>query len=392
MPPKTPRAPKDSTSSTTKQKAQSQQPHEIQLRLKAIHICIETEERENPPDVDGVVQTLREEKRPAGPESPSIKKALDTVRQFWKHGEDEAFGELSRLLTEASEDLNRAAGIRKAVKRPWQAGCVPFMEEADEATRKLFAAYYSTSTPKPDLAYGFHFGPESDETATLDDSPNLRQILDICRVVHFPFLIVEWKSTWFGGNMADAQCQLARAGAAAVQVMDRLHRHSGNADPTTADTCVFSVGIDNNIALFHVHWRGVSKRGMAFTEMRIFKAVTLLEEDHLRELRRVLFLLFKWAREVRLPAVKARVAKLDPSKPTPPLLRDPTDCEAQSGTPSLLEAPSLPTDEGIGHSAISGTRPLSESPSDMAAQRSSKRLRVQDTTIPALAEGDHGDE
>jgi hypothetical protein len=159
--------------------------------------------------------------------------------------------------------------------------------------------------------------------------------------------------------MADAQNQLARAGASAVHVMDRLHRHSGNATPTSADTCVFSMGIDNNVALFHVHWRGVNRRGQAFTEMRIFEAVTLLKHGDLRQLRRVVFNIFQWARNVRLPAVKACVAKLDPNKPTPAILRDPTDSEAQ--TQSDPGAPTIQTDEGIGSSA-SGAFAVPESP------------------------------
>jgi hypothetical protein len=83
-----------------------------------------------------------------------------------------------------------------------------------------------TRLPLRNLAHGFHFGPEADETDILDKSAVLRQILNICRIIHFPFLIIEWKSTWFGGNMADAQNQLTRARASAVHVMDRLHRHS----------------------------------------------------------------------------------------------------------------------------------------------------------------------
>jgi hypothetical protein len=405
MPPKTPK--KDTSGNIPKQQGGSKQAHEVQWRQRAIRIYFDTEGRVNPPDVEQLTETFKEQDRPIGPETPSAKQALATVREYYKHSEDEAFAELSHLLTEASEDLNKAAGIRKVMKRPWQAGCVPFLEEADDATRKLFATYYPTSTPKPDLAYGFHFGPEADETDILDNSPNLRQILDICRIIHFPFLIIEWKSTWFGGNMADAQNQLARAGASAVHVMDRLHRHSGNANPTSADTCVFSMGIDNNVVLFHVHWRGVNRRGQAFTEMRIFEAVTLLKHGDLRQLRRVVFNIFQWARNVRLPAVKACVAKLDPNKPTPAILHDPTDSEAQ--TQSDPGAPTIQTDEGIGSSASSafavpesphsshktplaqpgtlvapGTAPtefrgrqLSESPSALAKYKSSKRLRVE---------------
>jgi hypothetical protein len=168
------------------------------------------------------------------------------------------------------------------------------------------------------------------------------------------------------------------------------------------------MGIDNNVVLFHVHWRGVNRRSQAFTEMRIFEAVTLLKHGDLRQLRRVVFNIFQWARNVRLPAVKACVAKLDPNKPTPAILRDPTDSEAQ--TRSDPGAPTIQTDEGIGSSAsgafavpesphssheiplaqagtpvASGKAPagfrrrqLSESPSALAKNKSSKRLRVED--------------
>lgn len=81
-----------------------------------------------------------------------------------KDSEDEAFAELSHLLTEA-KNLNKAADIRKVMKCPGQAGCVPSLEEADDATRKLFATYYLTFHSRN---LTFYFGPEIDETDILN--------------------------------------------------------------------------------------------------------------------------------------------------------------------------------------------------------------------------------
>jgi hypothetical protein len=98
LPPKTPK--KDTTGNIPKQQGRSKQAHEVQWRQRAI--CI----------------SFKEQDRPIGPETPSAKQALATVREYCKHSEDEAFAELSHLLTEASEDLNKAASIRKVMKRP----------------------------------------------------------------------------------------------------------------------------------------------------------------------------------------------------------------------------------------------------------------------------------
>jgi hypothetical protein len=118
MPPKTPK--KDTAGNIPKQQGGSKQAHEVQWRQRAIRIYFETEGRVNPPYVEQLTETFKEQDRPIGPETPSAKQALATVRDYYKHSEDEAFAELSHLLTEASEDLNKAAGIRKVIKRPWR--------------------------------------------------------------------------------------------------------------------------------------------------------------------------------------------------------------------------------------------------------------------------------
>jgi hypothetical protein len=118
--------------------------------------------------------------------------------------------------------------------------------------------------------------------------------------------------------------------------------------------CVFSMGFDNNVVL--------------------------------RQLRRVVFSIFQWARNVRLPAVKACVAELDPNKPTPVILRDPTHSSAsgavavpespRSSHETPLDQPGSPAAPRIAPADFRG-RQLSESPSALAKQQSSKRLRVE---------------
>lgn len=352
MAPNTPRSTSKQGSRASTVKQSSKQAHEVARCLGAIGIHVVPDGIELPEDVDQLINTFQKGDRP-DPDTPSAKEALKILlkRPMPIVTEAELIRKLGTLMTEVSQDLNEQDGILCQDDRSWQVGCVPCMEDADQDLRQVFKAYYQTSTPKPDLTYGYKFKPFSHEKQIMD-TPSIVVSLDICRGTLFPFLTVEWKSTWYGGNMADARNQCARSGSAAVWAMDRLYRLA-DLTSSAAETCHFSMGIDDTHALWFVHWRHMDEAtGSVSWEMDQIYGVVFLNPGALQNLRRMNYHIFEWARNTRLPAIKRCVNMIDPTQPCPRLLRDPPDSDVQSSTTTAISNPlatsSVTADEIIG--------------------------------------------
>ncbi|KAJ9634210.1 hypothetical protein H2199_009094 [Coniosporium tulheliwenetii] len=373
-PPRTPRRARsvDSSSGTA---TTSKQAAEIARTLRIIRIRILEPTTTLPEGLETLTEWIVDNPRDHSV-SPISKDILRIIKANTKENEETLVRKLGRWLTEASEEENEAAGIISSDDRMWEAGCVPILEGTSDEIIKMLQDFYTTPTPKPDITYGFKFEFSTTEELVLG-TPIVRRLLDICHGAFFPFLTVEWKSTWNGGTMAAAQVQCARDGAAAVAAMDRLYRAAG-LTPTPADTCHFSMGVDQYCVYFHIHWRWEDNKGNVFWEMTDFDSCTLRKEKNVQALRGNLYNIFKWARETRLPRIRERIAKIDPSSIANSALRlftpPASDIAPAEATPSLSAVTSQ-TDEGVSVSPNLETTQIAQSPTTKSPD--AKRRRIE---------------
>ncbi|KAJ9653447.1 hypothetical protein H2201_009143 [Coniosporium apollinis] len=392
--PKTPKTPRRGESvasgaSTAKSKAAEQ----VAKILRIIRVRILEPTTTLPEDVtettDWIVTNPHD-----NPDSPNPTGILRILKQNNKENERTLVEQLKRWLAEASQDENEEAGVGSKLEANWKSGCVPILEGTSDEVIKMLQDYYTTSTPRPDVTYGFKFLDEEEEHIL--SLPAVKKLLDICSGSYFPFFTVEWKSTWFGGNIASAQVQCARNGAAAVAAMHRLYVQAG-LGPTPADTMHFSMAIDQYCVYFHVHWRYEDEKGRVFWEMMDFDSYTLRKESNIPAVRSNLYNIFKWGRDTRRQCIKEALANLDidalvtgnaAMALASPASEDILPSEEAVTTASVNSL----TDEGIDSSATSDATsraletPAGKSPAVFGPERPPPHTPGRNGTVPIGAE------
>ncbi|KAJ9639401.1 hypothetical protein H2199_006434 [Coniosporium tulheliwenetii] len=269
------------------------------------------------------------------PYSPNPAEILRILRDNNKASKRTPMEQLKPWLAEASGDENKAAGVGSKLKASWESGCVPIPDNASDNFSETLEDFHSIPTPRPDITYSFN--PLDEEEEYNLNLPAIKELLDICSGLYFPFFTVERKSILFGGSIASAQVQCACNGAAAVAAMHRLCIQAG-LDPFPAETMHFSMAVDDYTVYFHVHWRDKDEQGRVIWEMMDFDSYALRKEEDISRVRFVLYNI-KWGRETRLQYIKAALARLDIKA----LLT--RDAAVALGSPASIDI--LPSEEAV---------------------------------------------
>ena len=157
---------------------------------------------------------------------------------------------------------------------------------------KALAKSDGMKNPRPDYTYGLKhplFTPPHDVVL----SPETDLLLEVAPYVHQPFLVIEGKSD--KGELAEAENQARRAGAALVNAGRALRKRIGEEDVKGADTrtFVFSVTVGPKTIEVWVHWAEVSIAGVVF-HMNLLASKSMSDEEALRELRQKLHNILDW--------------------------------------------------------------------------------------------------
>ncbi|KAJ9633950.1 hypothetical protein H2201_009161 [Coniosporium apollinis] len=346
--------------------AKSQQADEVADELLGIGIRVCEPDAMVPADIKERIQWFLQNPRDHALSPTSKDVIIPILRRSLRVNESTLMERLRRWLTEASEDENFEAGVVSENNCNWTANCVPFLQGDGNETFRILLEFYTTTTPRPDVTYGFKNTFPIRRLFTISSA--VKAALDICHGILLPFLTVEWKSAWHGGCLAAAWLQCARNGAAAVAAMVRLYRLAG-VKPETSDTCHYSIAIDQITIIFNVHWCWEDNEGHVFWEMTDFASYSLRMDDNIPVVRGLLYNIFKWARETRLPKINELLRKIKPEEVTDDLVKSlyvwtPVTAEAAS-----VAAPSNETDEGIAmtQTASPASNAASATPSKLAA-------------------------
>lgn len=271
--------------------------------------------------------------------TPKSKKVARLWKQTKEKQEKDAIAALEQLFgyrPELWEDGEE--GIERGQDLHWRAGSVPTPKAAedDKLLQRAMDQLGAPKTPIPDICYGYK--------KTMFDEQTMKALrgLDIsCFVAGvatepiLPFFIMEWKANSTGGTLAQAQHQVMRDGAAAVNAMTNFFKvtteSAANGDAlmplVAADkSSVFSLCIDSNVMELRVHWRRVDDGGIITWEADLLDCGWLRREDDVFRIRSCILSILTWAKGPRLASIREaceqrRTNVTAAALPTPPSSR-----------------------------------------------------------------------
>ena len=164
--------------------------------------------------------------------------------------------------------------------------------------------------PKPDFSFGY-----SDEAFSKEEEAQ-RMGLPKDMVVYdsepwFPYMTMQWKcaleSSKKGGQ------QVRRDTAAAIDTLYRFFKLAGE-EPSPALTCCFSVVIHSEGFDLRIHYRRVENGSISYVGDRVGYGARWYIDKEIFEVRRRILHVLEWARNERLPRIKAALKRLSESR------------------------------------------------------------------------------
>ncbi|KAI9842749.1 MAG: hypothetical protein M1837_006932 [Sclerophora amabilis] len=212
------------------------------------------------------------------------------------------------------EDRVAHTGLKQNQQLPLDNYVIPYRAPLVGARTEYHAA---VPCPIPDLLYGFeHDCFDSEERLTQEcnlDGVDLTRISHPSRDLYWPFFVVEFKSQVSRGNVWRATNQCAGGGSACVKALEALleisspwlpgreENHDGRVDGTSSRSLVYSVAVDDQLAVLNVHWFDVLKQ--EFHLQRIATYILTDPTDVQQFCTRVKGIL-EWGLATRLPQIK----------------------------------------------------------------------------------------
>ena len=255
-----------------------------------------------PNDVDSLIQKITTTVAPN--QTPDAKKIKALAARVARLPEKDALRALDDLLGFPDEvlddpggDTGRAKGIRRTYDRQWRDGCIPIPrgsnENEQQAIQETLKNYARLSRPKPDVEYGY-----TDALWKQWGCAKLPQTLwPAFRAPWLPWLIIEWKSQAFGTNMFQAENQVLRDGAAAVNLMHDFWTHISGRDANHVSRSAVFLGACDTLERFKLFicYRRTDEDGVIHWECREVMRGDLDSFEQMRRMRSALVNIREWA-------------------------------------------------------------------------------------------------
>lgn len=311
---------KASTVRSSSSRASAASIYRVRQSLKN-HGILMDEATELPIDIDQLVKTVKQpRKKDTAPQHDTLSPNLTPA--------ETSTDDRSRGVTPISEMAANRSKIISNMREAnaiWELGTIfaPKFDQKDalieQQINQLFVMNSIPSkhtspgpdlrlpTPKPDFTYGYS------ESAFTREESNLLSLLrttteKICLVTdHMPFLpfwVIEWKAKNTNGNIAVAENQASRAGAAIVFGMFNLLQALGQPEPGRAQTAAFSLCVDSYTAHLRVHWRSVDQSGEVLYQSDVIQDAMINRKMDVFEIRTTILNILKWAQGERLKSIK----------------------------------------------------------------------------------------
>jgi hypothetical protein len=191
----------------------------------------------------------------------------------------------------------------------------------------------------------------------------------IMKEMHFPFLTCQWKCQE-GGTHNQATRQGARDGAAIVRSLDCFYQAAG-LTACVVDKAHFSLTTDTRTVLLWVHWsdtnQGAAKPSYYMLQIaQAFLRPNTPRDTSMKDMRKMLRNILKYALSTRLHNIKAAITKLPPA---PPSTRSPK----RSPTKTLTS--SVKSNSGLSNSSLTVPKLDTQSPTETSSSRNKKLRR-----------------
>ncbi|KAL8684118.1 MAG: hypothetical protein Q9224_006598 [Gallowayella concinna] len=183
---------------------------------------------------------------------------------------------------------------------------------ADNTIQAAIEKYGLAPRAKPDMNHGYN--------AYAFPGPLLNRLRLLPRDLHvsfgfdppwMPWQTTQWTST--NGQQAKAEQQAKRAASTSIECLHRFFKHespTGDPEPLTSDTCVFSLQVYNMYCHYRVHWRRVDENGKVSYEGDILCSAFVNDEEQIYRVRSCMLNILDWARGTRLPAIHRKLEAL----------------------------------------------------------------------------------
>ncbi|EGE02752.1 hypothetical protein TEQG_01789 [Trichophyton equinum CBS 127.97] len=136
--------------------------------------------------------------------------------------------------------------------------------------------------PKPDLHYGYLTGQSSTwtiEENSIIDHPHMRPTTQPTKSNSFPFLVIEMKSEAMGGNIWQAENQVAGSGACCMNALRHLFQQAHTSrDQSVVDSIAFSVCLTYREAVLYVHYYSVEEDCHWMSWINTYQTIRDIEE------------------------------------------------------------------------------------------------------------------
>ncbi|KAI4256815.1 MAG: hypothetical protein LQ352_001940 [Teloschistes flavicans] len=134
----------------------------------------------------------------------------------------------------------------------------------------------------------------------------------------FPYQTIQWKTK--KGNEEKADQQTRRDAATSVNCLHEFFKYgspAGVAEPSPAETCVFSLTVHKSHCRYRIHWRRVDDCGVVSYEGDDLRSAFFNNERQIFDVRSCILEVLAWTRESRLQAIQRKLQALGSPPPVP---------------------------------------------------------------------------
>ena len=276
------------------------------LEARNIHVAAQSC-RDVPTDIQELI--TRVTTRQVDAQTPDAKRIARLASRVRDLPERDALRALDNLLgfpdELTGEPLTEGAqGIRRTYDRQWVDGCIPHSGKDVSSVERI-------PSPKPDVEYGY----TNNLWRTWDCHLVPSNLFGSPRDPWCPWLLIEWKSQAFGGNLYQAEMQAVRDGCAAVNAMltfikyiKQQQQTAGPIPIPASHSAVFLGACDGDRFKIWIHWHNSIQHGNGEEEHWETTEVARGDLDRwedMRQIRSVLINIREWAMGDRCIIIKA---------------------------------------------------------------------------------------